>query len=25
MGYANVFSLAGGFNQYQTEGLPVQK
>ncbi len=25
MGYANAFSLAGGFRNYQLAGLPVQK
>ena len=25
MGYTNVFSLAGGFKNYQLAGLPVQK
>jgi len=25
MGYRNVFSLAGGFQSYQSAGLPVQK
>ena len=25
MGYSNVFSLAGGFRNYQLSGLPIQK
>ena len=25
LGYTNVFSLTGGFNEYQRAGLPVQK
>ncbi len=25
MGYTNVFSLTGGFRNYQADGLPVQK
>jgi rhodanese-related sulfurtransferase len=25
MGYTDVFSLAGGYGSYQTEGMPSQK